>query len=218
MRNGLIMVLAVSVPGACYDPDLGDNPFLCANQGDRCPKGYLCVKSPKARNTHICVKEGTKVDLGVPDRGKIPDGVRIPSKEGPIFIDGAFAKDPKDCLDKESEPNNSADKATDLTKSATDFLPDWQICYPGDVDQFQIHLDEGDKLMITVTFEQSKGDLDAALFDPDGVLVDAARSETDDEQVSLTAATKKGKYVLGVWCTNPTLKPTYDLTVKRVQR
>jgi hypothetical protein len=130
------------------------------------------------------------------DRQSVPRDGLWASKDGPVYLDGAIVKPATNCLDKDVEPNNSAATATPITGQG--FIPGWEICYPGDIDQYKIKLDLGQRLVVKVKFFHSKGDLDAALVDPSGFVVNASRGEKDDEQVS-TTADKAGIYVIGVY-------------------
>jgi hypothetical protein len=177
----------------CFDPELGPNPFRCASSGKLCPDGYDCKE---IRGAKVCVKQGT-VDAGPPKREQsVPRDGLWASKDGPVYLDGAIVKPATSCLDKDVEPNNSAATATPITGQG--FIPGWEICYAGDVDQYKIKLGLGQKIVVKVKFFHSKGDLDAALVDPGGFIVNASRGEKDDEQVS-TTADKAGTYVIGVY-------------------
>ena len=144
---------------ACYNPSLGDEPFLCAATGKECPDDYQCQAKAKIR---ICVPAGVNLDAGAPDT-TITDAQLLPSKEGPVFLDGALVENRPGCVDDETgKPNNTSDTATALV--GTGKISDWDICYPGDVDHYSIEVKTGKKLSIRVEFDHSKGDLDAALL------------------------------------------------------
>jgi hypothetical protein len=188
--------------GGCFDPELGPNPFLCASSGKLCPDGYSC------RNK-VCVRDDVSDAGGPKPEQKInPDGLK-PTKDGTVYLDGAAVKPPGNCLDKDVEPNNSGATATPITGQG--FVPNWEICYPGDVDQYKIKLEAGQKLIVKVKFYNSKGDLDAALVDPGGFVVDSSRGEKDDETVHTTAV-QAGGYVLGVYGFGTAVN-SYDLDV-----
>lgn len=205
MTRGILLIvlpLLLVAPVACFNPDLGPNPFLCASSGKLCPDGYTC------RNK-ICVLEGV-VDAGAPkvEQTIRPDGLKA-SKDGTVYIDGAVVKPAGNCLDKDVEPNNSAATATPITGQG--FIPNWEICYPGDVDQYKVKLDAGQKLVVKVKFFHSKGDLDAVLVDPGGFVIDSSRGEKDDETVNTTAV-QAGDYTIGVWGFDNAVN-SYDLDV-----
>lgn len=160
--------------GPCY-------PNKTCNAGLVCLSG-VCVRLP---------------DQGVPDRG-LPDLNLAPSKEGGVYLDGAVVKPGRTtCLDASVEPNNSGSTATPL--SVTGLITGWEICYPGDVDQYAITLPAGETLTVKVSFVHSKGDLDAAIVAPDGTIT-AGRSTTNNETVAVSnTTTSPARTILGVW-------------------
>lgn len=188
-------LLALLTAG-CFDPDLGTKPFKCASSGQECPDGYHCGT---VSNNRVCISDSARVDGGTNTETSPDDGSMAPSKEGPVFVDGAVVQPSTGCDDESSEPNNSATDATDLSFAGSGIIPGWEICYAGDVDQYAIGLDEGQKLVVDVKFAHGQGDLDAALIDPDGRVIDSSRSETDDEQVAVTSAATQGTYIIAVW-------------------
>ena len=97
-------------------------------------------------------------------------------------------------------------------------LPGWEICYPGDIDQYSIELEQHDKLVVIVDFSHAAGDLEAALVNPDGLIIDYSRSETDDEEVSISSALNKGTYTLAVWGYGDAVnKYILDITITSAQ-
>jgi hypothetical protein len=124
--------------------------------------------------------------------------VAKPTKDGAVPLDGAPVKPSTACLDASSEPNNTSATATDLSAVGSGLIPDWEICYPGDVDHYGVTLTAGQQLTVTIMFVHAQGDLELALLDPDGVVVATARSEDDDEQIVYTAS-KAGIHVFGVF-------------------
>jgi hypothetical protein len=195
----------------CFDPDLGTKPFKCAPSGQECPEGYHCEP---IRGTRVCISDDVNFDSGVKEDTRPTDGAMLPSKEGPVFVDGAPVKSSTGCDDESSEPNNTAADATDLNFAGSGEVPGWHICYTGDVDQYALDLDEGQKLVVDVRFAHSEGDLEAALLDPDGEVIDASRSVTDDEQVAITSTAKQGTYIIAVWGFGPATNK-YDLYIDK---
>jgi hypothetical protein len=224
MRLLCTLALCLGLYG-CFDPSLGTTPMLCASSGDKkCPDGYTC-QTVKKQN--VCVKDGIQLDSTVlkPDRRFLTDGELLPSKDSDIYLDGAIYKTRAEivkCLDKDSEPNNSGAalvngkcevEAGCATEAHTGSVPDWEICYPGDVDQYWITLKQGQRLKVQVVgFFNKNGDLDAALVDPSGNLLDASRSTRDFEELNLSSAPKDGRYVFAVFGFGPAVN-TYNLTV-----
>ena len=202
MRSFTLVITLTLVAGlvGCYDPEMGDTPFKCSpTYSVDCPEGFFCHEinyGGKTGKVHVCVKEAPP-DVGVPDRKIMTDAEILPSKEGPVYMDGAMVFPAGNCADQSSEPNNSAGKATPLaTKSA--LVPGWEICYKFDIDQFTFKVKTGQKLTVKAKFTHSKGDLDMAMTGTDGKIVSSSRSETDNEEVSWTA-TSDGSFVVGVW-------------------
>lgn len=133
----------------------------------------------------------TGPDGPISDMGK-------PTKDGAVHLDGAPVKPSTGCVDDTSEPNNTSATATDLSAAGTGLIPGWEICYPGDVDHYAVTLTAGQQLTFTIKFVHTKGDLELALLDPDGLVVATARSEDDDEQIVHTAS-KAGIHMVGVF-------------------
>jgi hypothetical protein len=194
----------------CYSASLDDENFICAPTGKRCPDDYVCDK----KKNRCVAPELVPVDASVE---KTPtDATAEPTKEGPVIIDGAVVKEaPADCLDKANEPNNSAETAdpTLPIKPGTNELQDWEICYPGDVDTFKLELVADQKISLTVKFVHTEeGDLEAALVNPKGFVIQSSRSETDDEQISIPKVTTPGTYYLAVYGFGDAVN-RYDLVI-----
>ena len=208
----------------CSFPKLGLRPIKCSTKYVvDCPKGYACqcIQRPSGNREARCnMVQGLEAvcvpghggDLGPPDRSVLNDFELVPKKEGPVYLDNATVKPPGNCLDSADEPNNSGATAT-MLKASSSLIPGWEICYKGDVDQFAVNLTSGQQLSVRVVFTHSKGDLDAALVEPGGQVVDISRSSTDHEQLSWTA-TSAGKHIFGVWGVNATNTYDLQLTVK----
>ncbi len=207
----LTFCAALLTLGGCYNPDLGQNPYLCADtEQNDCPIGYKCVPNVLP-GKDVCIKEDNipQLDQGTPDCGP----AITPTKDGSIYLDQGHcvvAQSSVGCLDESSEPNDHGAKATALIHQG--LITGWEICYKGDVDQYTIKVGAGQKLTVKVKFTHSKGDLDAALVLPDG-FVQASRSKTNDEEVTDTnTGTEAVKYVLGVWGHDLDTN-TYDLDI-----
>lgn len=187
----------------CYNPDLGDSPFSC-NKNTICPHGYECVCRSNCNSddpaviVKICVPEGNRFDSGPRDQRLLTDAELEPSKEGPVYVDGAKPVNTKGCIDDASEPGSS--RATALAiPASTGNIPGWAICPKGDVDQFAIDLEAGDTIVVEIKFTHSDGDLELALFDPQGKLLDDSRSEDSNEKVQVSSLAAKGTYIIAVW-------------------
>jgi hypothetical protein len=206
MRSLGLCLIAAGL-GGCFNPDLGPNPFLCAKSGEpKCPEGYVCQTRLGAG---VCVKEGA-ADAGLPkvEQRILTDAELEPSKVGPVYLDGAVAQPAGNCADKDVEPNNTGDTAYAITGQGS--IPGWEICYPGDVDQYAFDLKMGQRFLVKVKFSNSKGDLDAALVDPQGQVIAESRGVTDEEILRYTSVEADGRYVLGVYGFGPVVN-TYDL-------
>jgi hypothetical protein len=200
------LVLGLSALTGCFNPDLGKTPFKCATEGNKCPEGYTCQEQ-------VCVKDEGAADGSGPktERRILSDADLLPSKEGPAYIDGASETlNYSSCIDKDSEPNNTKAGATMITREGPS--PGWEICPAGDVDQFAVQLEKGQKLTVSITFKNQLGDLELALADPDGFVIGASRGLNDGEQIKLAAAEKKGVYIIGVYGFGKVTN-TYDLNV-----
>ena len=187
----IVLLATTAALGGCYAPELGDTPFRCAPTGKKCPDGYSCDATD-----NICRPEGARLDAGPLEGTTLTDATSAPSKEGPFFLDGHPARSGLACQDTASEPNNTSDTATRILQPGA--LPGWQICYPGDVDHYSVDLEIGASLVVKVSFSHLQGDLDAALIDPDGIVIATSRSKDNDEEVGVRTAVKKGRYVIGV--------------------
>jgi hypothetical protein len=187
----------------CFSPSIGDTPFRCAKSGDKlCPDGYTC-------RDQICIREGSDASMVVkPDRHILTDAELLPSKEGMVFLDGATVKSAAGCRDESYEPNNTGAApvngrcevaggcATPITQTGS--ITDWELCYPGDVDQYAVKLNAGQTITVKVIFQHANGDLDAALVDPTGQVIATSRGVSDNEQLKAVADVS-GRFVFGVY-------------------
>ena len=150
-------------------------------------------------------------DAGPRDQAVLSDTQRLPKKTGPVYLDGAVVRPSILCQDTSSEPNNSGATATSLTHHG--LITGWEICYPGDMDQYALKVDPGKKLTVTVAFKHAKGDLDVALMAPDG-FIQGARGVSDNETVTATnTSSARATYILGVWGFNLDTN-TYDVNIE----
>lgn len=210
--QGLLVCLFLVACGSGDEPNNGGQ----SGEGENCTKTADCMTGLKCVG-FVCVgKPVIPPDVGIPDRRLMSDTNLLPTKEGPVFMDGAMVFPAGNCADSSSEPNNSAGTATPLaTKSS--LVPGWEICYKFDVDQFAFKVKTGQKLTVKAKFSHSKGDLDMAMTEF-GKVVSASRGDDNNEEVSWTA-TADGTFVVGVWGaaqmgpkSNPAIN-AYDLEV-----
>src|SRR6267142_8105 len=54
-----VMVLVAAAACSPYSPNLGNTPFLCANNDPKCPDGYTCQPLDMKM---VCVQNGTNND------------------------------------------------------------------------------------------------------------------------------------------------------------
>ena len=120
--------------------------------------------------------------------------------EGLLLIGTAFAEEmilaqqAAICLpDDEFEDNDSTSTATSLTTG----LQIAGIVCPDDQDWFGISVAVGEVISATMNFNHADGDIDMTLYDPAGIPVDSAISESDNEMITHTA-TQSGMYKLEV--------------------
>lgn len=110
----------------------------------------------------------------------------------------------------EPEPNDDFGSATNISApfEATDFEAS-----ASDTDIFAVRLEQGDRITAEIAFNDSKGDLDLYLYDPNRDRIRTAASATDDENVTYQAGLT-GQYYVVVdgWTSNTN---TYDIAVTR---
>jgi hypothetical protein len=101
---------------------------------------------------------------------------------------------------------------TDLSDRGLGISAGWEICYPGDIDIFSIDRQMGNPLEVNINFDHDKGDLEAALLDRDGYVLNFSRTTNDIEKIKMVAAPESGSYLIAVWgfkgATN-----TYDIEI-----
>ena len=95
--------------------------------------------------------------------------------------------------DDEFEDNDSSAAATSLSAG----LQIAAVACPDDQDWFEISAQAGEVISANLKFNHSDGDIDMILYDPAGIPVDSAISESDNEIITHTA-TQSGMYKLEV--------------------
>ena len=111
----------------------------------------------------------------------------------------------------QSEPNDSFEQARDLGTGDRS-LADMTVHAPGNDDWYRWTAGADGTLVIDLDFAHAGGDLNLELYDASHTLVDASTSTTDNEQVSVAAAT--GARTLSA-CSGrlARLQDSYDLTI-----
>ena len=109
--------------------------------------------------------------------------------------------------DDEFEENDSSPTATPLTAGQQIA----GIICPDDQDWFETSIEAGDVISAAMKFTHANGDINMTLYDPAGIPVDSAISESDDELITHTA-TQSGIYHLEVTGV-PLAKNSYLLAV-----
>ena len=117
------------------------------------------------------------------------------------------------CVDDPYEDNDDLASAAELTLPISLF--DLGTCRPGEEDWFVLSgVNVGDLLDIRLVFRDDDGDIDATLFDPDGVQVATGTNAAQLETI-VHYALSSGDYVLRLWLATDDDGPGvfYDLDV-----
>jgi hypothetical protein len=204
MRRSLVCAMLAAAAG-CYNPSLGDHPFLCGpppepGKPGTCPDGYAC---DTASNT--CTK-GSSMASTV-DAPIIPHDGGSEADAGHMGV----TCDPANAQDKDLEPNDTPAQADQgPSHLGSDILchpvtggpcdpfgayTKFEICRPGDADYISMGLHQGDHIHIDVLFHVIVGDLDAAIINSAGQYVVISAGNGDNESLDFTAPTD-GKYYL----------------------
>lgn len=135
--------------------------------------------------------------ISTDDASLLADNVHYDT-EGQLMIGAAFAEEmilaqqPPICLpDDRFEDNDSISTATPVTAG----LPIPGIACPNDQDWFGISVVAGEVISAILKFNHADGDLDMALYDPAGILLESASSSSDNEIITHTAS-QSGIYKL----------------------
>lgn len=201
MRIAIVTSLPLLLAAGCYNPSLPAVPFTCATTGKPCPDDYVCNRST---TPPLCQKSAGPTTF---DAGPTTDA--LPTKDGALYLDGSQPQSSDNCLDKIFEPNNSLGSAFAISQGRK---VDFEICYPGDTDTYTINVLAAQTLAVKVLFSHDAGDLELAVLGPDGQLVATSRSDTNNEEVEVTAA-QTGKYAFVVFGFNGATNK-YDLDIR----
>ena len=199
MRRFLVCSV-IAAAASCYNPSLGDHPFLCGPPPERaCPDGFKCDMA-----TFVCTKGQPASTIDAP---VIPHDGGDESDAGHHGV----TCDNQNAQDKDLEPNDTPAQADQglshlgsplLCQSPQQPCPNpygayvhFEICKPGDVDYYGMSLHAGDHLKIDVVFHVIVGDLDAAVVDADGHFLVVSSGDQDNESLDFTAP-GDGKFYL----------------------
>ena len=116
----------------------------------------------------------------------------------PLRVDEARA-----CTSDPLEPNGSPYEPEGLTQSARELsagvYEELYACQ-GDDDWYRVRVEEGEALSASISFNRLEGDLDLALYAPDGqTLIDASEGLQGTELVELFRASESGDYLVRVY-------------------
>jgi hypothetical protein len=140
-------LIAVAVTAGCspYDPDLGEQPFLCGDSEPRCPDGYICVD--RVGTDNVCARDEIVGDAG-------GDGLV--------------------CSGDLLEPNDTLEAATIIPipdLGETNML-DAVICPDADLDIYRLNVDvTGKNVRVEVNYESAAGQLVVDLLNSTGISI-----------------------------------------------
>lgn len=169
MRHFLLLAILLSTTlFGCYNPELGDEPFVCGGThgAGECPEGYGCYGG-------ICLESA------------------------PACWTSTFGLIPGNA-DFDYEPNNTPDLAFmvqcgDIPGNNQACPTRWDtertyrnlaICGEGDIDIFKIYLDQGETFDVTMWYDYvAGGDLNMVLFHQES---DGGYNLSDPDEISLS--------------------------------
>ena len=134
-----------------------------------------------------------------------------------VAVDGGSVRDPSEADGFVLAPGNRIDVDVTVPANATGRLPVVDD-FTGEILELATlvaeHFAAGDRVTISATFANAEGDIDMVLLDPDGRVVAASTSVTDNEQIALTIASS-GTYAIRVYLYSDAGTPgaRYSLTV-----
>ena len=133
---------------------------------------------------------------------------------GPEPVSGAGIVDPAGAVESvlpendRFEPNNNLANATALQPGVYE---DPQIV-AGEADLYAIELAAGASLTATARFDHAVGDIDTAVYAPNGTQIRTSRTATDNESVSVDSVSDQGTYHVLVTANQSDSAP-YSLTI-----
>ncbi|MFN3201748.1 MAG: hypothetical protein ACE366_25310 [Bradymonadia bacterium] len=218
--------------GFYCDINVGEGTGTCAEGcrigGDDCANGLTCDAN------HVC-RAFCNADFPCPDQeGFYCDEVaeicraRCAAHDDCISADefcnitlGQCEEGCRDDLDH--EPNNGLEDATPLNLVVGQVSTGQRTLCPADDDYYAIDVPEGGRIRITLDFEQAPdpnvpGDLQLALFGPDGMLIESQTNLVAPEVILWPAALDQGapagNYSVRVYGAADDVTNQYDLTIE----
>jgi len=141
-------------------------------------------------------------------------GFACVEQEGNICPDGYTCKNgkcvksgggttPSGCLDKDLEPNDTAQEATNLDGTLQGnpkgvSLYGVEICKPEDVDYYSFTVTANKHALVVIQYQRDAGDLDAQLLDPSQALLAQATPTSGGLQLEADMQQQPSPYYLVV--------------------
>lgn len=150
LHSRLLLLAVAGVAAACspFDPDLGDQPFLCGVEAPRCPDDYLCVH--RAGGIDVCQPADAVLDAG---------------GDGNLQCSG-------DLL----ESNETISSPTDVPVSAEEVHTfEAALCPASDLDVYRLVVDAtGKNMRVELSYEPQHGQLAVDLLSATGTVIRTA--------------------------------------------
>jgi hypothetical protein len=147
VRIALLLAVTAAATGCSpYDPELGDQPFLCGDREPRCPDGYVCVE--RIGSDQVCQSEAAVSDAG---------------GDGNLQCSG-------DTL----EPNDTIETATiiPIPDAGEMQMRTAVVCPATDRDIYRLNVDvTGKNVRVEVNYESSAGQLVVDLLNSTGISI-----------------------------------------------
>lgn len=102
------------------------------------------------------------------------------------------------CANDNLEPNDSFNAPHDLGDASQYDVLDAFIC-PGEEDWFEFEATQGERLDVTLVFNNASGDLDLELYGPSGTLLAFAATTADQEALTLASLPETGSHRVVVY-------------------
>ncbi|NVB84743.1 MAG: hypothetical protein HOV81_40610 [Kofleriaceae bacterium] len=141
-----LLVAAVTVGCSPFDPDLGPQPFFCADREPRCPDDYVCVE--RVGGDNVCLSQGVVADAG-----------------GDANLQ---------CSGDTLEPNDTIETATmvGIPASSDSQMFDGVVCPKEDLDIYRLAVDvTGESVRAEVNYDSAAGPLVVELLNSTGISI-----------------------------------------------